>query len=328
MALAAAHACMGLLMLLYGYIALKLYKKLGSTSDSMALSNVTFATVMAFSVAVVTVDQWVTPNITPFLIPCVLAGLAIYLRPSVVLWIYALGYIGFYLGLGWTQSNLDQLASNRLNGIAASVMGGVISVLMWRNFATIKMQQAQLEQANEELKRLSHLDGLTGLYNRNTLVEWAKIELERAQRQGGNTSILLIDLDHFKAINDTWGHPAGDAALRVAADVASNTVRSTDLVGRLGGEEFIVLLPGTSVSAAAKLAEKLRDRLERTPIQWESQTLKITASIGVACARPQEKMSFETLYAEADAALYDAKAQGRNCVVAPSFGGDSISTVI
>ena len=116
-------------------------------------------------------------------------------------------------------------------------------------------------------------------------------------------------------INDTWGHPAGDAVLRHVAALATGTVRSTDLIGRLGGEEFIVLLPNTSVEAGRRLAEKLRARLEASVVPWEGTHIPVTASFGLASTMPAEKLDFDHLYTEADKALYLAKQRGRNRVV-------------
>ena len=126
---------------------------------------------------------------------------------------------------------------------------------------------------------------------------------------------MLLDLDHFKRVNDTWGHPAGDAVLRHVATLASTTVRSTDLVGRLGGEEFIVLLPNTSAEAGRRLAEKLRQRLETSIVQWEGTRIPVTASMGLSNTTVEEKRDFDHLYTEADKALYLAKQRGRNRVV-------------
>jgi diguanylate cyclase (GGDEF)-like protein len=192
---------------------------------------------------------------------------------------------------------------------------------LWRNFTTIQMQQDQLDRANSELQikqrdleRLTRLDGLTGLFNRRTFVELSRQELMRGQRQGSATAILLFDLDHFKRINDTWGHPAGDAVLRNVATVAARAVRGTDLLGRLGGEEFIVLLPSTSIEAARKLAEKIRAHLQANPAAWEGHSIAATASIGVAGTTAAQKRDFDSLYHEADKALYLAKTRGRNRV--------------
>jgi len=135
------------------------------------------------------------------------------------------------------------------------------------------------------------------------------------QVQGSATSILLLDLDFFKRVNDTWGHPAGDAVLKNVAVVANSTVRATDLVGRLGGEEFIILLPNTSVESARRLAEKLRANLEHSPVAWEQKYIHSTASFGVASTTALENHDFDHLYTHADKALYTAKEKGRNRVV-------------
>ena len=251
-----------------------------------SLGWVAGALVLACAIAVVCVDQWVTPNITPFLIACLGVSLALYLRPVPAAWLFLAAYLLYYKAMGWTQQVPELLLSNRLNGVTACVMGWALSVLLWRKFTTIALQQTQLEKAHaelqskqKELERLTRQDGLTGLFNRNTFVELSRSELKRAQRQGSATTILLLDLDHFKRINDTWGHPAGDAVLRHVATLASGTVRSTDLVGRLGGEEFIVLLPNTSSEAGRRLAEKLRARLEASVIQWEGTRIPVTLSL-------------------------------------------------
>ncbi|APW41239.1 GGDEF domain-containing protein [Rhodoferax saidenbachensis] len=280
------------------------------------------ALTMLIGLLLVAVDQAITPNITAFLLACLVAGGVMYLRPRVAAVLYTLSYLAFFKVMGWTQLQPELLLSNRINGLAACVLGCVGSCFMWRQFCTIRLQQRQLEKANAELnqkqrdlERLTRQDGLTGLFNRNTFVELSRRELDRAQRQGSATTILLLDLDHFKRVNDTWGHPAGDAVLRHVATLASSTVRSTDLVGRLGGEEFIVLLPNTSAEAGRRLAEKLRERLEASVVVWEGTRIPVTASIGLSSTTAKEKRDFDTLYTEADKALYLAKQRGRNRVV-------------
>lgn len=314
------HAAMGLTMLGFSMAAYK-WRHVANSLRSRSLSLLVVVVGMLFAVAIVAVDQRVTPNITPYLVACTVLGLVFYVRPVSSAWIYLGSYAVFFFAIGASQNNAPQLLSNRLNGLAICIMGWTLSVMMWRQYTTIALQQQQLLRCNTELQqkqrdleRLSRLDGLTGLFNRNTFVELAKQELDRALRQGSATAILLLDLDYFKLINDTWGHPAGDAVLRNVALVASATVRSTDLVGRLGGEEFIVLLPGTSLDAARKLAEKLRLRLQASPTPWESSSISATVSIGLAGTLASEKRSFDALYIEADKALYIAKLRGRNRV--------------
>ncbi len=276
---------------------------------------------MLFAAAIVSADQWVTPNITPYLMGCVLISVALYIRPGPSVWLYMLAYGGFFYVMGLAQENPAQLLSNRLNGLTASIIGWALSVVLWRKFTIITLQQDLLTRANTELQgkqrdleRLTRLDGLTGLFNRNTFVDLTAQEFDRAQRQGNDTAILLLDLDHFKHINDTWGHPAGDAVLRNVATAMRAAVRSTDLVGRLGGEEFVVLLPGTTLVAARMLAEKLRARLQNSPTPWENGAITCTASIGMAGTTAKEKRNFDSLYNDADKALYMAKTRGRNRV--------------
>lgn len=319
-ALFVLHLAMGLLMLGFALAARNMGRQ-PNPRLTQVLPLMVVASALLFATAIVAFDQWVTPNITPYLVACTVVGLAFYSRPVPAACLYLLSYVVFFYAIGETQSSAPQLLSNRLNGGAISIMGWILSLLMWRHFTTITLQQEQLSRVNSELQqkqrdleRLTRQDGLTGLFNRNTFVELAKLELDRAQRQGSATAILLLDLDHFKLINDTWGHPAGDAVLRNVALVASATVRSTDLVGRLGGEEFVVLLPSTTPDAARKLAEKLRLRLQASPTPWESSAITATASIGMAGTTASEKRSFDALYNEADKALYIAKLRGRNRV--------------
>ena len=287
-----------------------------------ALPLLVMALGLCFVTAFAAIGQWVTPSITPFVIGVLACSLAIYLRPLSAAWLLAGAYLLFAYAMRVTQLDPESLLFNRLNGLAAVAMAWVLSFLMWRNFTTISLQQEQLEKANTELQnkqrellRLTRLDGLTGLYNRSTFVELSRQELARAQRQSSNTTILLLDLDFFKRVNDTWGHPAGDAVLKNVAFVANNTVRATDLVGRLGGEEFLILLPNTSLEAARVLAEKLRANMERHPTPWESTVIKATISIGLASTSAEENRDYDKLYTAADKALYKAKERGRNQVV-------------
>jgi diguanylate cyclase (GGDEF)-like protein len=277
---------------------------------------------LLFVIGLAAINQWVSPNVTPFVIGVLACSLTVALRPLSSAWIFAGAYLLFAYALGITQTDPQALLFNRLNGLVAVVMAWALSFLLWRNFTTISLQQAQLEKTNtelqhkqRELQRLTRLDGLTGLYNRTTFVEVSRQELARAKRQASNTTILLLDLDFFKRVNDTWGHPAGDAVLKNVAFIANNTVRATDLVGRLGGEEFIILLPNTSLEAARVLAEKLRANMERHPTPWDNGAIKTTISIGLASTSAAENRDFDQLYNAADKALYQAKERGRNQVV-------------
>lgn len=156
-------------------------------------------------------------------------------------------------------------------------------------------------------------DFLTGLLNRRALNEIFKKHLEISELTGQPISLIITDLDHFKKINDTYGHLAGDAALQHFASIMKNSLRKSDYVFRIGGEEFLVLLPNTSLEEAAKIAENLRQKLEKSPLEYEGRQINLTASFGVAELREHRNLS--ELIKEADEKLYAAKKEGRNRVV-------------
>jgi diguanylate cyclase len=244
------------------------------------------------------------------------------LPPVTSLWLFAIGYALFFVGIGLTQPDAALLLSNRANGFGATLLGLVLSLVLWRRNAQYVLLQrelsarnATLEKQQDELLWLATRDALTGLYNRREFMRLAEHELRRAQRDGGYTSAIVADLDHFKAINDRYGHPAGDKVLAHVAQCLLGAVRGTDLVARIGGEEFIVLLPRTDIDAATGLADKLRQSLRRAPVRiGRSLQIPVTASFGVGCLPAGGDSTIAALYAAADKALYDAKRMGRDRV--------------
>jgi diguanylate cyclase (GGDEF)-like protein len=182
----------------------------------------------------------------------------------------------------------------------------------------VEERTQQLEHANRTLARLSSLDGLTGVANRRAFDEAFEVEWRRCARTGLSLSLVLVDIDHFKAFNDTYGHQGGDACLqRVAATLGRSAARAGELVARYGGEEFVVLLPGTPRAGAVGLAETLRERVEALAVAHTSSAtaVVVTLSAGVATACPNDGGSPAALLQAADRALYAAKRAGRNRVV-------------
>ena len=176
--------------------------------------------------------------------------------------------------------------------------------------------QAQLQRAYREMEELANTDTLTGLANRRRFEETLKLEWARALRSGDSLALLLIDVDHFKAYNDRFGHPAGDVCLRaVAQAMLAMDRRSTDLLARFGGEEFILLLPGAKLDGAVRIAEEIRACIEGLSERSATGVLsKLTASAGCVALAPRAGPLSSALIAAADEALYRAKGNGRNRV--------------
>jgi diguanylate cyclase (GGDEF)-like protein len=165
-----------------------------------------------------------------------------------------------------------------------------------------------------DLQHRSRHDGLTGLLNRRAIEEAMQAQLQRSRRSGEAFSVLMLDLDHFKAINDRFGHVVGDRALKHAAAALMAGMREVDSLARIGGEEFLVLMPGASLEAARPVAERLRAYLDTNPLALQGSSVSLSVSIGIAqWTDAAEDVS--RLLVRADAALYQAKLQGRNCVV-------------
>ncbi|HND94076.1 MAG TPA: diguanylate cyclase [Anaerolineales bacterium] len=177
----------------------------------------------------------------------------------------------------------------------------------------IIMDITERKQLEAELERLATVDSLTGVLNRRKLSSLATVELERARRYGHSTSAIMLDIDYFKKINDTYGHAAGDEVLAGLAQLLTRIARTSDLVARYGGEEFVLILPETNITDASDFAERIRRTVADTPFVVEGQTIRFTVSLGVASSE-QIEQDFESLLKETDRQLYRAKELGRNQV--------------
>ncbi|OUS23592.1 hypothetical protein A9Q99_26440 [Gammaproteobacteria bacterium 45_16_T64] len=172
----------------------------------------------------------------------------------------------------------------------------------------------ELQNEVETLSELIRTDNLTGLYNQRYLIETLELEMERTRRTGRFTAIVMFDLDHFKQVNDTWGHESGNAVLKKTAEVVGKAIRKLDVACRYGGEEFVIVLPNTGLIEAAFVAERIRYKLEASTILVEGGEINVTASFGVDIFTEHQKATAEELISRADGYLYDAKENGRNQV--------------
>lgn len=206
------------------------------------------------------------------------------------------------------QRLMDRLSTTVI--VLAGLLLVFIGVLLW----TLRHIAGQ----KERLERLTVTDALTGLPNRRALLQYVEQMLPHGVRENEPVSLALVDIDYFKAINDDYGHPVGDAVLRLLAQHLQGLVRASDFTARMGGEEFGVVMPATGAGGARELCERLRSSIEALSLPVPHRDRRLTASIGVTTAAPGEAISFNTLYILADRALYEAKEQGRNRVVSKS----------
>lgn len=191
------------------------------------------------------------------------------------------------------------------------------------HFASIERDITAHKRMEQQLQELASIDALTGLPNRRSFMARLGEEVRRVQRYGRQLAFLSLDIDHFKRINDTYGHAAGDEALRHVAQVCSGALRQNDLCGRLGGEEFGVLVPETNLFGAELLANRMRQRVAASPFKFGRHLLAMTVSIGVAGLMHGGESGLAQLLRDADEAMYRAKSAGRNRVMVapPRLGG-------
>ena len=234
---------------------------------------------------------------------------------------------GLEMGVGWLVMVLvqahyarelrrelsQQLDASERNGALAGLLSQAGAKLQQVN-AQMAVKNAELEQAMEKLNRLVTTDQLTGAYTRRYVFEQMERKASAKARHGTPLSVIMLDLDHFKSVNDRYGHPVGDRALKAVALAVMGQLRDGDILARIGGEEFLVLLPMTDQPAATQLAERLRQTLAATTITAGDEKIALPASFGVAELQDGEDIG--AWFQRLDATLYKAKSQGRNALVA------------
>lgn len=202
------------------------------------------------------------------------------------------------------------LSLGAIDYIAKPFSPGIVLARV-RNHLALQMAHRDLRAANQELTRLATTDFLTGVWNRRHFMELGEVEVARVRRNGRGFGAVMIDVDHFKSVNDTYGHDVGDSVLRTLAEACVDRLRTVDIVGRMGGEEFALILPETDPFGSKLTVERLREHLAHLSVPIPSGTLNFTVSAGVtSVVEPGD--SIEAALKRADQALYEAKGSGRN----------------
>ena len=220
-----------------------------------------------------------------------------------------MGSIPLAVTVGFDKEDALREWSRRSKQLAGGYVAlfALSMLVFWSHLSILKQR--------DELSRLATTDSLTGISNRRALINAGEREFYRQSRYKNPLSVLMIDVDKFKNINDSQGHPVGDKVIRNVAEIMTSSVRTQDIVGRVGGEEFVALLPETDLEGATAIAERLRSTVENSNVLNENgKAVRFTISIGIATTRLEDQ-SFEQLLGRADKGLYKAKESGRNRVV-------------
>jgi diguanylate cyclase (GGDEF)-like protein len=224
-------------------------------------------------------------------------------------------YFVSFFRLDWTRMIYEiSFAGVSFNLVAAMTL---LSILLGQMIYNLNREyyfgSRERKIQRRKIQELANHDQLTDLYNRRKFEDRLREEFNRAQRYDLDLTVMIIDLDHFKHINDTFGHQAGDRVLEEVGDVIQSTTRRSDLTARYGGEEFCVALPKTELDKALEIAERLREALKERTFHSNGEEFNVTCSIGVAELKDEEQYS--SLLERADDLLYDAKHEGRDCVI-------------
>jgi diguanylate cyclase (GGDEF)-like protein len=218
----------------------------------------------------------------------------------------------------YQHNRFDEVEYHLGSLVAAQLSSSLENILTRQELAVANVRlrdhDQRLVELNCQLQQLAHTDEATGLYNKRRLFEQLNAEIARAKRYGEILSCLMLDLDHFKLVNDTYGHQAGDEVLRQIGALLRRRLRVTDFVARYGGEEFTVLLPRTDSSGARRVAESLRSAVKKHDFRVGAGCVPLTVSIGIACCTKFDRLDSQHVILRADKALYRAKAAGRDTI--------------
>lgn len=301
----ASHMVLLAFMVVLFILAASLKNNTKPNWKMVCLQYLAISIIMMVGIVISTFDQIITTNITPFILSSIIVGLIYLIRPIISFVIFSVSYVVYCFAIGLYINDPLILLSNRVNGITAVGIGFFISIILWHyNYVNIT-QKRRIEQ-------MAYYDSLTGLPNRRLFDNIVEHELAMIQKERRDTVLVLLDIDNFKLVNDTYGHMAGDYILKQVARLLRMNVRKTDIVARFGGEEFIILMPSTTIEEGYSFTERLRKRIEEEKFVVESNEIHLTASFGIC--KLTEDDSVIQYFCSADKALYLAKQLGKNRV--------------
>lgn len=300
--------------LLSAFIASKALKQRATPRFMSSFLNMVIAFVLVSGLAITLIDQLVVTNLTPLMISMTIVSTFYILRPLKATMIFIIFFILFYLGMVSLSVPSPTLSSTVVNGLVITLVGSSLSLANWTYFRRGELQERKIVQQQNILERMAYHDPLTKLPNRRFLDQIIKNEVAKVKRGQTNSCLIIMDIDDFKLVNDTHGHPTGDEVLKEFATVVSSSLRASDTFVRLGGEEFLILAPDSTLDAGLIFAERLRQTVSEHKFTANGDEITITVSIGIASLKGIEKPL--NYYSNADKALYKAKNKGKNRIEA------------
>lgn len=330
---AAMYILLLIVMIIFLFTFIKLDNDVPKYRKGIWLAGIFFvSSILLWCAGISLLDQLSSGQIIVYTVAIIAVAVTPILEPITLLLIYLIIQSLFLIFLPYFQISSKILFSDYINSTTFLLISWAISFMRYKkqmdDFNNKKLIQekneelkyvnSELEKANKKLEKLSQTDGLTGIYNRLVFDRSIKAEWDRCKRQFIPLSLIMIDIDFFKAFNDNYGHQAGDDCLRKVSEALSSCARrSSDIVTRYGGEEFAIILSSMKKDDAAQFAEQLRERVEQMAIPhiYSSISKHVTISLGVHTAIPSDTTSIEKFIKIADKALYEAK-KDRNSIVA------------
>jgi diguanylate cyclase (GGDEF)-like protein len=281
--------------------------------------------VLGFTIVVASIDQWIGASITSFLIGCVLVGALFLLRPQRAAPMYGLAFLVYAWAIGLTQDDGGQLVANRIDGLIACGLGFMVSLMIWRKHVlketlVVELQSCrlQLQERTHEMQLQAVRDPLTQAWNRVEMLRLIQRELMRAQRHGGETCLVLVELDALRPVIERGGAAAGERVQVAVAHLLTESLRATDEVGRMSIETYAILLPQTSQEEARALAERLHLAIHRLRLPLADGSITPGACLSVSCqpgrALVPVPQQCDRLFTAAEQALAQVRLQGRGAV--------------